>query len=168
MAVAFTLMRIRNVRKLWLYDTFSGMTSPGPNDIDFQNRTAEDLMASENPETSLIWAKNSLSDVQNAMAKTGYPTKQIEYVVGPVETNIPQKIPEKIALLRLDTDWYESTYHELCHLWPRLAVGGILIIDDYGHWAGAKKAVDQYFSEIGLRPFLHRIDATGHLVIKDR
>jgi hypothetical protein len=67
--------------------------------------------------------------------------------------------------LRLDTDWFMSTYHELVHLWPRLVSNGILIIDDYGHWAGAKKAVDQYFREIRLRPFLPRIDASARLII---
>ena len=75
-------------------------------------------------------------------------------------------MPERIALLRLDTDWYASTWHELVHLWPRLVPGGVLIIDDYGDWQGAKKAVDQYFAEAGLRPFLHRIDGTGRLIVK--
>ena len=60
------------------------------------------------------------------------------------------------------------TYHELLHLWPRLVNNGILIIDDYGYWAGARKAVDQYFRESGLYPFLHRIDDTGRLIMKCR
>lgn len=166
MAVALTLLSLGGLRRLWLYDTFSGMSPPGPHDVDFQDRTAANLMAVEDPETSSIWAKSSLSDVRGAMAKTGYPLENIEFVEGPVETTILQRAPESIALLRLDTDWYDSTYHELKTLWPRLVQGGILIIDDYGYWAGAKRAVDQYFREIGLRPFLHRIDDTGRLVIK--
>ena len=56
---------------------------------------------------------------------------------------LPAQAPARIALLRLDTDWYESTYHELVHLFPRLSVGGVLLIDDYGHWQGARRAVDQ-------------------------
>jgi hypothetical protein len=158
MAVALTLLRVNGLRRLWLYDTFSGMTTPGVEDRDFQGRAASDWMATEDPETSHIWGKSSLADVREAVAGTGYPMGHVEFVVGPVETTIPLHIPGRIALLRLDTDWFSSTYYELVHLWPRLAIGGILIIDDYGDWAGAKKAFDQYFQECDVKPFLHRID----------
>jgi hypothetical protein len=166
MAVALTLLRLGGNRRLWLYDTFSGMTPPGSEDRDFQGRAAADLLAAEDPETSYIWCKSPLTRVRSAIAETGYPMEQIEFVVGAVEKTIPLRAPESISFLRLDTDWFESTHHELCHLWPRLVNGGVLIIDDYGYWAGARKAVHQYFSEVGLRPFLHRIDDTARLVIK--
>jgi O-methyltransferase len=166
MAVALTLSRLGARRALWLYDTFCGMPPPGPQDKDFEGRSAADLMAEQAPETSPIWALNSLEDVRAGMAEVGYPRDLVRYVVGPVESTIPDRVPDRIALLRLDTDWFTSTHHELVHLWPRLAVDGILIIDDYGYWRGAKKAVDQYFREAGLYPFLHRIDETGRLVIK--
>jgi hypothetical protein len=87
-------------------------------------------------------------------------------VKGKVEDTIPRAAPKQIALLRLDTDWYESTYHELKHLYPRLVPGGVLILDDYGHWEGARRAVDQYFEEERIRLFLHRIDYAGRLAIK--
>lgn len=165
-AAAITLLRIGTIKKLWLYDTFSGMTPPGPGDVDYSGRSAQDLMAVANPDTSSIWAKSSLPYVRSGLLDTGFPEDKIEFVVGPVESTIPKNIPDAIALLRLDTDWFASTYHELTHLWPRLTTGGILIVDDYGYWAGAKKAVDQYFTEIGLNPYLHRIDETGRLIIK--
>jgi hypothetical protein len=79
---------------------------------------------------------------------------------------VPARAPERIAFLRLDTDWYESTKHELEHLFPRLVPGGVLIIDDYGHWQGARKAVDEYFAAQTHKPLLHRIDQTGRCVIK--
>src|ERR1051325_10354963 len=85
---------------------------------------------------------------------------------GTVEETIPAQAPERIALLRLDTDWYESTRHELVHLYPRLVPGGVLIIDDYGHWEGARKAVDEYIAQNNLRLFLNRIDYAGRLAIK--
>jgi O-methyltransferase len=167
MAAGLTLMRLGAARRrLWLYDTFEGMPPPSAVDRDFMGRSAADLLAGESPETSHIWARSSLEDVKAGMADTGYPAELVNYVVGPVESTLPGTIPKRIALLRIDTDWYSSTYHELVHLWPRLSPGGILIIDDFGHWAGAKKAVEQYFSEIGQSPFLHRIDQTGRLVIK--
>ncbi len=79
---------------------------------------------------------------------------------------IPKNVPEKISILRLDTDWYESTKHELNNLFPRLVSGGILIIDDYGHFQGSKKAVDEYFEENKISSFLFRIDYTGRLFVK--
>jgi O-methyltransferase len=166
MAVALTLLRLGGNRRLWLYDTFSGMTPPGSEDKDFQGRWAKELLAAEDPHNSLIWGTASLEEVQAALAGTGYPGEQIEFVVGPVENTIPGKAPESIALLRLDTDWFQSTSHELVHLWPRITEGGILIIDDYGDWVGAKRAVDEYFARIRPRPLLHRIDGTGRLVMK--
>jgi len=100
------------------------------------------------------------------MRLTKYPEDHIFFVKGKVEETIPNTIPDRIALLRLDTDWYESTYHEMVHLYPLLAPGGVLIIDDYGHWQGAKKAIDQYLSENHLSIYLHRIDYAGRIAIK--
>jgi hypothetical protein len=97
------------------------------------------------------------------IAKTQYPFERIVLVKGPVEKTRPDTVPESIALLRLDTDWYESTRHELTHLYPRLSSGGVLIVDDYGHWQGSRKAVDEF---LGGRLFLSRIDYTGRLAIK--
>jgi hypothetical protein len=90
----------------------------------------------------------------------------IHYVKGKVEETIPSVIPEKIALLRLDTDWYESTRHELIHLFPRLVKGGVLIIDDYGYWKGARKAVDEYIRENKIQILLNRLDETGRIALK--
>ena len=75
-------------------------------------------------------------------------------------------MPERLALLRLDTDWYESTYHELRELYPRLSERGVLIIDDYGAWRGSREATDQYLAENNLPIFLGRIDVTGRMAIK--
>jgi hypothetical protein len=83
-----------------------------------------------------------------------------------VEDTIPGNMPKKIALLRLDTDWYESTKHELTHLFPLLQSNGVLIIDDYGHWEGARKAVNEYISDKHIRILLNRIDYTGRIAIK--
>jgi hypothetical protein len=87
-------------------------------------------------------------------------------VKGKVEDTIPGHVPDQIALLRLDTDWYDSTYHELTHLFPRLVKGGILIIDDYGHWQGAQKATDDYFRQHNVKIFLSRADYTGRIAVK--
>lgn len=169
MAVAKTLIANNCAdRKLYLFDTFSGMTPPTELDKDLRGADASALLEATHETKSVanVWGIASLELVKNSMQSTGYQSDNIIYVQGKVEETIPESAPDTIALLRLDTDWYESTYHELVHLFPRLSVGGILLIDDYGHWQGAKRAVDQYMSEKKLRLFLHRIDYTGRLCIK--
>jgi hypothetical protein len=87
-------------------------------------------------------------------------------VKGKVEDTIPHGAPEQIALLRLDTDWYESTYHELCHLFPRVSKSGVLILDDYGRWEGSRRAVDRYLDETGESILLNRIDHSGRVGVR--
>jgi predicted O-methyltransferase YrrM len=169
MAMALALLRLSDTgRTLWMYDTFQGMTDPTDADKSHGGIDAEELLNAakehEAPERSLVLAYASLEDVRNNMRTTGYPMNRIRFVEGSVEQTIPGTLPGRIALLRLDTDWYESTRHELIHLYPRLSPDGILIIDDYGHWQGARKAVDEYLEN--SRTFLSRIDYTGRLAVK--
>jgi hypothetical protein len=90
----------------------------------------------------------------------------MHFVKGKVEDTIPASTPDRIAILRLDTDWYASTRHELEHLYPLLAPGGVLIIDDYGHWEGCRQAVDEYFASRNLQVLLNRVDYTGRIAVK--
>ena len=113
-----------------------------------------------------MWAYAPIEEVRNNMLKTNYPIDNIKYIKGKVEDTLKSSVPNKIALLRLDTDWYESTKIELEVLYPLITKGGILIIDDYGHFEGAKRAVDDYFRKINQQPLLNRIDYTGRLIIK--
>ena len=83
-----------------------------------------------------------------------------------MEDPIPERAPDQIALLRLDTDWYESTKHELVHLFPRLQPGGVLIVDDYHYWRGSRKAVDDYFRSRAMNPLLSRIGTSGAVIAK--
>jgi O-methyltransferase len=167
MAIAYTLKSIGVTdRKLLLFDTFSGMPGPSDKDTRYDGRTASDLLTTVKKDAP-IWAYASLEDVQSNLASTGYPLENIRFIPGQVEDTIPQDAPAGICLLRLDTDWYESTKHELIHLYPRLEKNGILIIDDYGHWQGARQATDEFFGQWKPAPFLHRIDYTGRLLVKN-
>jgi hypothetical protein len=165
MAVALTLHERRAVRHLRLYDTFEGMSEPTSVDKDFNGIAAADLLAPVDA-TDDLWAVGPLAEVKRNLASTAYDLEYVSFIVGKVEDTLPAHAPEQIALLRLDTDWYESTYHEMVHLFPRLSVGGVLIIDDYGHWQGARRAIDQYIQEKGVKLLLNRIDYTCRIGVK--
>jgi O-methyltransferase len=166
MAVALTLLRLGVTdRELYLFDTFEGMTEPGADDVTPSGEHASDILARSDAGSN-IWAIASLEDVRHAVLGVGYPEERIHFIKGPVEQTVPRSAPEVIALLRLDTDWYASTKHELLHLYPRLTQSGVLIIDDYGHWQGARKAVDEYVEENRLPLLLNRIDETGRIAVK--
>ncbi len=155
-------------RKIYLYDTFEGMSKPTNADLDYSGRSASELLNENvhNKEES-VWCLADLADVQRNLSLTGFQESNLVYVKGTVETTIPAALPEgRIALLRLDTDWYESTKHELNHLFPLLELNGVLIIDDYGHWEGCRKAVDEYFAEHKTCILLNRIDYTGRIGVK--
>ncbi len=168
LAVADTLRQHGNEsRRLFLYDTFEGMPPPTDADVSHDNLDAAELLQrDENKEKNLVWAFSTLDEVKKTMALSGYPTEKIHYIKGKVEDTIPAQLPGSIALLRLDTDWYESTKHELIHLFPLLVKGGVLIIDDYGYWKGARRAVDEYFAENGIQILLSRMDETGRIAVK--
>ena len=168
MMVALALRHFgREGCRLHAFDTFSGMPPPGPRDVRHDsNETAADLLArSARDEDTAIWALATIDRVRANMAATGYPPELISFHVGMVERTLPAEAPERVALLRLDTDWYESTKHELVHLYPRLAPGGVLIIDDYGYFRGARQATDEFFAEQGAL-LLNRIDDTGRIAVK--
>ena len=168
MAAALTLLQLNSSeRDLYLFDSFEGM--PRPTDVDVHHTGTPGMVTFNNLQTgedSSAECAATLAEVQSTMKRTKYDPKLIHYVKGKVETTIPEQAPKQIALLRLDTDWYESTKHELEHLFPRLSPGGILIIDDYGDWQGARKAVDEYVANHAPDLFLSRMDDTGRISVK--
>jgi O-methyltransferase len=168
MAAAHLLrMKERFDKDLYLFDTFEGMTLPAEADVDFRGRKAKtQFLAKRRTNDSSDWCYASLSEVRTNLETVGYIKSKIHYIVGKVEDTIPQHAPSEISILRLDTDWYESTMHELVYLYPRLVRGGVLIIDDYGYWQGARKAVDEYFANNGIPILLNRIDYTGRIAVK--
>jgi O-methyltransferase len=145
MAIALTLLQKGiSDRELYLFDTYQGMTPPEDVDVDLYGHAAKD------PKSGSYDAAGcavGLPDVQAAMRTTGYPQDRVHYAVGKVEDTLPSQAPCQIALLHLDTDWYRSTRHEMEQLFPRVAPGGCIICDDYGHWKGARKAVDEYLDQ---------------------
>ena len=164
MIVALAFLELSNAsRKLYLYDTYAGMPETGRHDAEVGDSPFQFAM---NLSTQLRGGHSgvfyaSLEEVHRNMQSTGYPEEHMFFVKGMVEETIPGWIPEQISLLHLDSDLYQSTYHELTHLYPRLTKGGVLIIDDYGSWKGSRKATDQYFSEQGISMLLTSAGSTG-------
>lgn len=168
MAVALSLLEGgKGDRDLYLFDTFEGMVEPDQRDVSvFGEEAGATFQGRSKKPDSSDWCDASLEDVERALATTGYESGRLHFVKGRVEHTIPREAPDAIALLRLDTDWYESTRHELVHLYPRLVSGGVLIIDDYGYWKGCREAVDEYFAQEGIGILLNRIDYTGRIAVK--
>jgi O-methyltransferase len=164
LVIAHTLLELGHTdRDLYLFDTFETMPPPGELDVDVWG-----IPAADNYQAALdspVYAYIPQDHIRSLLVATGYPEERLHFVKGMVEDTIPAGAPDAIALCRLDTDWYESTAHEMEHLYPRLTPGGILIIDDYGHYMGARKAVDEYIANKKLNILLNRIDMTGRLVV---
>lgn len=150
-------------RRIWLYDTFEGM--PKPEAVDIIRGAWEvhdgglkswEIYKRDDGSGGSNWVYCPIDEVRKYVLATGYPEELLTFVKGKVEDTIPGAMPDRIALLRLDTDFHSSTRHELIHLYPALERGGVLIIDDYGAYASVQKATDEYFSSV---PFhLARVD----------
>jgi hypothetical protein len=170
MVVARTLLNLNHTsRDLHLLDTYEGMPAPADNDEamvkDIDAKAMFEQHKFEGKDAS-AWTYSPLEEVKKNVGSVGYPADKVHYVKGKVEDTLPGAAPERIALLRLDTDFYESTRHELIHLYPRLSVGGVLLIDDYLSWRGSHEAVDEYVTENKVRILLNPIDGGGVIGVK--
>jgi O-methyltransferase len=169
MAAIHTLLKQNDrSRDVYLFDTFEGMSEPTERDVMFNGQRASELLEGSERKEGVpnYWCVAGIEDVTRNVTSTGYPKEKLHLIKGKVEDTIPKNAPNQIALLRLDTDWYESTAHELQHLYPRVAPNGVVIIDDYGHWQGARQAVDEYFAQQPFKPLMNRQDYTGRLLVK--
>lgn len=158
-------------RELYLYDTFEGPPAPTETDVAKDPEQYAGLaqhVPGSSSKVPLVMQLLPLDDIKQAMRSTGYPEARMHFVVGKVEDTIPVESPDAIALLRLDTDGYSSTRFELDHLYPRVVDGGVVIIDDYASYQGARDATDEFFAARGERPLLHRIDPASRMIVVRR
>jgi O-methyltransferase len=149
-------------RRVWLYDTFQGMTEPTEKDIDHKGEKAINILES-------VKCYSPLQEVKSALNTSNFPESNTMIIQGDVldTLQVNENLPKKIALLRLDTDWYESTKMELEILYPLVETDGVLIVDDYGHWQGSKLATDEYFQNRKSKIDFKQIDYTGILILKN-
>ena len=167
MLVALALQHFGDTgRELYLYDTFAGMTEPDEVDIDYDGQAMKPIWAQIKGRNQLMGFGGSEGEVRANMRLTGYSETRMHFIKGDVLQTVPAQIPLRIALLRLDTDWYKSTLHELTHLYDRLVPHGVLIIDDYGWCRGARQATDEFFRDRPFKPMLHRVDQGPRLIVK--
>jgi hypothetical protein len=154
-------------RKIYMYDTFEGMPPPTDQDLDFNQSSAKGYLEKKmNKDVNFKWCFADVDDVTRNINLTNYPLDNFILIQGKVEDTLNENLPKnKLAILRLDTDWYESTKTELVHLYPNITNRGVIIIDDYGHWQGARKAVDEYIQQHGINLLLNRVDYTCRLAI---
>jgi O-methyltransferase len=165
---ALTLLGLNDTsRSLWLYDTFAGMTEPTEVDVSpWDGANAKGLWKRNRAGDVNNWCFASLHEVQQNIGSTSYPADKLRFIKGDIVETLKTSVPDQIAVLRLDTDWYKSTKAEMEVLFPRLTRGGVILIDDYGAWKGARKAVDEYIAENKIALMLHRTDYTGRSAIK--
>ena len=169
-AIARTLEKLGSEKKVYLFDTFEGMTEP----TTFDKKASGNLDAHEKfrklqKDNYNEWCYASLEDVKNSFSKYNL-LSHAEFIKGDVKKTLKKinNVPQKISLLRLDTDWYESTKIELEILYPLLQSKGVLLIDDYGSWEGARKAVDEYMNNLDFtnKPMQWVLDSSGRGYIK--
>lgn len=156
-------------KQVYMFDTFAGMTKPEDKDFGlFDNVSSHDMYNKHQQDGHNEWCYASLEDVKENAKKANIEISGVHFIKGDVLETLetPKNIPEKIGVLRLDTDWYDSTKKELDVLYPKLSKQGVLLIDDYGYWAGSHKAVEEYFDVLNPRPLLHITDITGRMAIK--
>ena len=160
MAMIYTLQRNNALKHIYLYDTFEGMTDATQNDTIIA--TGEHYNNAVVNSVSLACIA-SLEDVKQNISTTNYDETYIHYVKGNILNN--QIFPDKISILRLDTDFYDSTKHELETFYDLVSPGGIIIIDDYGFWNGSRRATDEFLQD---KPHikLYDIDNTGVFFVK--
>ena len=165
MAIRLKMLGAAN-RRIWLYDTFEGMSEPTDHDRGRFGEPAGPRYRKRLKDGVSTWINHPLERVKAAIATTGYPETLVEYVKGKVEETLRGRLPGPLALLRLDTDWHASTAAEMEHLWPLLAPGGIAIADDYYRWQGSRKAIDEYLAARRIRVFWSRIDEHAAIAVK--
>lgn len=155
MLLSMALAEAETLPEFWAFDTFDGF----PDHVDDRCANGESFRR-EN------WHTDDFEEIfRNNISRIGYPGERLRVVRGSVLDTIPLEAPQTIAFLHLDTDYYEATLHELQHLYPRVAKGGAILVDDYGAFVGARRAVDEFCATLANKPLIIRIDVTGRLIV---
>lgn len=137
------------------YDTFKGHPRPDDDEVDIWSKSQVEVYEDTRKSG---WASVSLETVTANLSAHLQSLDWTRLVEGPCEETLHDHLPKRAAVIHIDVDWYQPTLESLRCLWPTLSVGGVIILDDYGHHSGARRAVDEYFSQQALPPFFSHID----------
>lgn len=139
-------------RLVWLADSFEGL--PAPDNAHFPADAGSTLH--ELPELAI-----SLDTVKRNFARFDLLDDQLRFIKGFFSDTLPTAPVDKLALLRLDGDMYESTYVSLTNLYDRLSPGGYVLIDDYNCYPSCKQAVADFAAQRKLSFQIEEVDWTG-------
>jgi hypothetical protein len=167
-AAALTFQHLEDNRSIYLFDTYEGMTMPTEHDQEISSGRGAVPEFKRRQQLGQDWCLATLDDVQTNFDRHLSTLNNVHFIQGPVESTLcdAANLPGEICVLRLDTDWYESSKFELMTLEPLVSQKGIIFLDDYGHWAGQKLATDEYFEEIGIFPRLSQVSRGGREILK--
>jgi O-methyltransferase len=168
MALAHLASGPEAVRGLHLFDSFEGLPEPRA-DMDGEN--AVELAAGHGAgslTTTGLFACSVNVPRRLLDERVRYPERLVHYHVGWFQQTLPSDSPsiDKIGLLRLDGDWYDSTRVCLEYLFPKVVKHGVIVIDDYGFWQGCRRAVDEFLSSQCEPIMLHHIDSSARYWLK--
>lgn len=139
-------------RRVWVADSFEGLPEPEPEkypaDEGDTHHRLKDLAI-------------SLEQVESNFKRYGLLDDQVRFLKGWFDDTLPEAPIEKLAVARLDGDMYGSTMDALVNLYPKLSVGGYLIVDDYSAVPGCRQAVHDYRKAHSIEEEIVRIDAAG-------
>lgn len=139
-------------RRVWLADSFAGLPPPDP-----EKYPADTGDSHHNFRALAV----PMEEVQANFERYGLLDEQVRFLPGWFKDTLPQAPIEKLAILRLDGDMYESTMDALAALYPKVSMGGFVIVDDYGYIESCRRAVMDYRSQHGITEPIHDIDGMG-------
>ena len=154
-AIPASVIKPLGERCLWLYDTFEGIPAAGPLDGSLAVRHTGDF-------------RGQVERVKEVFNKADFPLERIVFRKGLFQDTFKEPFPQKVALLHIDADWYESVLHALRTFYPRVSDGGVIILDDFGYWEGARRAFYAFCREFSVEPLLERVGYTQAFWLKGK
>jgi len=140
-------------RHLWLYDSFQGMPPTSAKD----------------GEDAANWIGKCVAEISDVKEILGYisaPLEQCHIKPGWFQETFQQPLPEQVALLHCDADWYESVILVLNTFYDRIPKGGCIVLDDFGYWEGCREAFYDFCKQRNEKPLLERVGSTQAYWIK--
>lgn len=154
-AATFALGLKKTVGEIWLYDSFSGLPMP----VEIDQLEAFNFVGK---------CLGSEEKVHQAMAISGFPKSRYIIRKGWFKDTFQMELPQKVSLLHIDSDWYESVLICLDTFYDRVVEGGVILLDDFGHWEGAREALFDFLERRHLRPVLERFGHAQLFWVKGR